>query len=225
MLTLVRKRTKVRNDDGWIIDELNSALRWSWRQLYLTNPDIKLTFGTTGTLSSDSQALDLTTAVNADIYGIKTFWIKGTSDTEYVPVVFKDENDPDFIALNQLTPVQVIHPVLCAIYNFNQLRFGNQLPSGTAWKADWIGTPPPLSLDTECVTTYPEPLHDALTDRAIAVIFDSLDDIRAAEWFALAQQDVTQGGRVVKRRQFQTKATTAPYPGRTGRGRGFSPRP
>lgn len=216
MLSLLRKRTKVKNDDPWLIDELADALDWAWQHLYLSNPDIKLTFGTTGTLSGDAQSLDLTTAINTTIYGIKTFWIKGASDSDYIPVVFKDPNDPEFLALNQITPAQVIQPVLCAIYNFNQLRFANLLPSGTAWKADWEGTPPALSLATQCVTTFPAALHYAMTARAIAVIYDSIDDTRSGTWFAIAQDRLRTGNQNVRRRQFLTKSKTKPFPGGTG---------
>src|SRR5581483_3153453 len=140
-------------------------------------PDIELTFGTTGTLSADSQSLDLSTNVSTTIWGIKTFWFKGVSDTDYIPAVFKDENDPNFIALNQLSPAQVLHPVLVALTNFNVLRFANQLPSGTYWKADWIGEPPALSLSTNAAnTSFPRPVHYAVTARAIATIYDSIDD-------------------------------------------------
>ena len=223
MIAVIRKRTK-NNEDGYIITELNTALDWCWQQLYLINPDIRLTFGTTGSLSADAQALDLATAINTTIYGIKTFWIKGAADTDYIPVVFRDENDPEFLALYQLTPVQVVHPVLCAIYNFNQLRFANQLPSGTNWKADWFGTPPDLSLNTQCVTTYPAPLHNALVDYATALVYDSLDETRADKWFGLAQQRLNTANRNVKRRQFLTKTTTEAYPGRGSRS-SVRPRP
>lgn len=216
MIYLVRKRTKTTNDDGWIVAELSDALTWAWEHLYLTNPNIKLTFGTTGSLSADAQVLDLTTAVNATIYGIERFWVKGAADTDYIPVVFCDPTDARFIAMDQISPAQVIHPVLVTIYNFNQIRFGNQLPSATNWKADWIGTPPELSLNTECVTDFPVPMHSAIVARAIATIFNSLDDTRASLWFGIAQDRLSVGNKVVRRRQFLTKSRTKPFPARSG---------
>lgn len=214
MLILMRGRTQVTTNDAWLVGELNEALRWAWRRLYLTNPTIQLTFGTTGSLSADAQELNLATAVDSEIYGIERFWIKGDADTDYVPAVFTDPNDPAFIALDQVDPAQVIQPVLCAIYNFNRIRFANELPSGTDWKADWIGTPPKLSLNTNCVTDFPEPLHSAIVNRAIAVIYNSNDDTRDGQWFGIAQDDLSVGMKNVKRRQFPTKSKTKPFPSR-----------
>ena len=216
MLVLLRGRTKVTNNDAWLVGELNEALKWCWRRLYVTNPTIELTFGTTGTLAADAQALNLATAVDADIYSIERFWVKGAADTDYIPAVFTDPNDPAFIALDQVDPAQVIQPVLCSIYNFNQIRFGNELPSGTAWKADWIGTPPKLSLNTNCVTDFPEPLHSAITARAMGVIYNTKDDTRDGQWFGIAQDELSVGMKNVKRRQFATKGKTKPFPSRGG---------
>ena len=50
MITLVKKRTKLTNDDAYIVSELNDSQNWCWQRIYRTNPDVQLTFGTTGTL-------------------------------------------------------------------------------------------------------------------------------------------------------------------------------
>lgn len=215
MLVLLRGRTKVTNNDAWLVGELSEALKWAWRRLYLTNPAIQLTFATTGTLSADAQELNLATAVNSTIYGIQRFWVKGAADTDYILAVETDPNDPNFIALDQVDPAQVIQPVLYTIYNFNQVRFGNELPSGTEWKADWIGTPPDLSLNTNCVTDFPEPLHSAITARAMGVIYNTNDDTRDGQWFGIAQDELSVGMKNVRRRQWQDKARTKPYPARS----------
>ncbi len=225
MLVLVRKRTKVTNDDDWLVRELNDAQDWAWQRIYVTNPDIQLTFGTTGTLAADATSLDLSTAVSSTIWGLKTFWFKGAADTTYVPAVLKDENDPAFLALDVLTPAQIIQPVIVALTNFNVLRFANNIISGTQWQADWIGEPPALSLNTNAAnTSFPRVSHMAVVARAIAVIYDSIDDTRAQEWFNLSTARLSSAIHALKRRQFLTKSSTKPYPSRSG-GLGFRPHP
>ena len=217
-LQTLQDRTKVNNDDPRLIRALNSSLDRVWQRLYVVCQDVKITFESSGTFGSETQTFDLGEEI-ADLggdvyYASKTFWIKATSLDKYVPVVFMDVNDPRFLERDQMD-AQVIQPVFASAVNMNEIRFAPALPSGTYWRADWIGKPPNFSLQTQCVTSIPEPLHNAILDDATAQVFDILDDTRAATWKREAENKTITAIHVIKRRQNQTNNGTGAYPRRS----------
>ncbi len=221
ILQLIRDRTRVTQDDPMLIREINAALDWVWQRCYLTNPDLELTFGTSGTFAADTQDWDMAADVGSGtLYGVETLWIRGAadSDLDYVPVVWCDPNDANFLALAQIEPVQLIQPVLAAVYNFDQVRFANVLPLGTLWKIDWIAKPRDFSLNTNCVTSVPDPLHEAIVERACYKVWRTYDDSRSADANMDSLGLVSAGLKVIKRRQFSTKQSTKPYPCSTAYG-------
>lgn len=220
-IRILHNRTKIFNNDPALIDELNAALDETWKRLYVACPDLKITFETTGTFAADTQQFDLGAEIRAlggDVfYASKTFWIKGQDDQQYIPVVFMDVNDPRFIAQEQVSPAQVIQPVYASLVNYSEVRFAPMLPSGTSWRADWIGKPPNFSLATQCVTSIPEPMHQAILDYATASCFQNIDDSRGQDtdrnaWSRKAENKIISAIHAIKRRQNQTKIGTAPYP-------------
>jgi hypothetical protein len=218
MLEYLHDRTKVRNNDPMLVRELNAGLDESWKRLSAVFTDLQLTFETTGTFSADTQQFDLGAEIallGGTFYQSKTFWIKATSGDKYIPVVFMDANDPRFIAQDQLD-AQVVQPVYASLVNFNEIRFAPTLPSGTYWRADWIGNPPKLSLATNTQTSLPDPLHFAVVEYAQAKVMKTLDDTRDS--MRDFESTLMSGIHAIKRRQNQTKQGTAPYPGgaRTG---------
>ena len=215
MLQLVKDRTHYTNNDAAVIRELNSALRWAWQRVTLTNPDLELTFGTAGTFSANTQSWDLAAAITGgELYQIKALWIREDGGEDYTPVVFKDANDPAFIARAIENDTEVIFPVYADVKNFDQIQFANTLPTNTQWKVDWIGKPAELSLGTSVITTVPEVLHDAMIERAVGLIWRTMDDNRFISAFQNAQGLLSTGIQSVKRRQFLTQTRTKPFPAR-----------
>lgn len=220
-LRQLHSRTKIYNRDPDLIDELNSALDEVWQRLYVVCPDLKITFESTGTLAADTQQFNLAAQIallGGDVYyASKTFWIKGSTDTDYIPVVFMDVNDPRFLARDQMD-TQVIQPCYASAVNFGEIRFAPTLPSGAAWRADWVGKPPNFSLQTQCTTSIPEPLHQAVLDYATASAFQNLDDSRGADtdrssWARKAENKIILAIHTIRRRQNQSPTETSPYPG------------
>lgn len=218
MLTTVISRTHYTNKEPVIIQELNSALSEVWQRLYRVFPNVKLTFETTGTFASETQQFDLATEIgNQDgtFYGHKTFYIKGTSDENYIAVIFMDTNDSRFQSREQ-EDAQVIQPTFASAVNFGEVRFAPAVPANTQWRSDWIGKPPNLSLSTQCVTSIPEPLHQAMTDLATANVFNIMDDTREVTWSRKAEAKISSAIQTIKRREFQTRQGTTGYPPRSG---------
>lgn len=218
MLSMVKDRTGMRGRDPRIVNELDNALTWLWERLYVVNPNLELTFETTGSFSSDTQTFDLGAAIlsatGGEFYGLKTFWVKRSGDAEYIPVDWMDTNRPAFIDRDQ-DSAQVRSPVLAQMVNFDQIRFSPALPSGAEWRADWIGKPASLSLSTNAKTTVPDTFGQALMARATAVILDGMDEERrSARWFGIANSMAVLASQVNKRRQFQNRTGTRTYPPR-----------
>src|SRR3990167_1182230 len=206
---MLKNRTKVQ-DTVQLIDELNNDGTWAWNKIYPTNPNLELTFATVGTFSVETQTLNLATVVDADIYGVKTFWIKGSNDTDYVPAHFYDSNDAVFLSRDQLD-AQVLQPTAYTIYNFTTIRIAPAVPALTEWRTDWIGKPPNFSLNSECVTSIPSPLHEAMLSRTEGVLWRGVDDTRSKDALNEAEALLIQGIRNVKRRQFKDRPKIKPF--------------
>lgn len=223
MILMCRNRTKVLNNDPMIIDELNASADEFWKRLYAVCPDVQLTFDTEGTFAADTQQFDLgaaITAVGGTFYGSKTFYIKGASDNRFIPVEFMDTNDPRFQGQFQ-EQAQVIQPVYASVVNFSKIEFAPAMPSGTMWRADWIGKPPNLSLATNTQTSIPDPADQAIVDDACASLFETLDDDRAMSFRVRSDYKRTSAINVIKSRQAQTPFRTRGYPPMGGQS-GFS---
>lgn len=214
MLQQVRRRTGRRGQDPKLLDELNNALDWLWPRLYAVNPNLEITFGTTGTFSADTQTFDLGAAIAAgELYGLKGFWVKRSGDEDYVPVRFMSSGRLSFVLSDQDT-ASVTTPVLADVINFDQIRFSPAMPSGAGWRADWIGKPAPFNLDDNADTTVPDTFAAPLVDRSIAVLFNLGDDDKDNRWFIEADASALRCAQVNKRRQFQNRRSTATYPRR-----------
>lgn len=215
-LLLIKKRTKKENDDVWLVAEMNSALSFVWNRIYVAYPDLELTFETTATLAADTQQLDLGAAIAAlggEFFGHKTFYTYDSGSQRYIPVRFLDANHPDFLAREQET-AELIFPSLASVVNFDQVRFAPALPSGTQYRSDWVGKPPNFSLNSQTQTTIPEPLQQAITDKATSQMYVGIDDDRVSYWEAQARDKIVTGIHAIKYRQQQTPQTTAPFPSR-----------
>jgi hypothetical protein len=216
MIRDLRDRVKITDNDQLIVDKLNSALSWAWNRIILTNPNLELTFESTGTFAADTETFDLAAALSTgQLDQLKAYWIKGAGDTDYVPVLFKDANDPEFLARTQWT-AQLAQPVYVAVINYDQVRHAPTVPSGSMWRADWVGRPPSFSLETRPVPTLPDCVHDALVSRAEALLFRGIDDVRSGIAFNEASDLLSTGMKVIKRRQTLTGIKTKPYPPRRG---------
>lgn len=222
MLVMVRDRTKVRNNDTMLINELNAAADEMWKRLYAVFPDCEITFDSEGTFLVATQQFNLGAAIvllGGVFYGSKTFYIKGASDDRFIPVEFMDTNDPRFQAQEQ-EDANVLSPVYASLVNFDQIRFAPELPAGTMWRSDWIGKPPNLSLATNTQTSIPEPFHQAIVDYGTATVYDILDDDREMTNQRKADYKIRSAIDVVKRRQWQTPFQTKAYPPRGSSGYG-----
>lgn len=220
LLQHVRDRTKVTNDDAQLIRELRLACGWVWKRAYLTNAQLEMTFGSSGTFSSDTRTWDVAAEVGATgtLYGIESLWIRANDATDYIQAQFMDLQDPRFLALDQITPVQLLQPVYASAINFDQIRFANTLPADTDWKLDWIAKPANFSLNTNCVTSVPDALDEALIERTCSKVWRTIDDTRAANADADARDLCATGLKVIKRRQWTSKQKTRPFPSRAGAG-------
>ncbi len=222
MLEMIQDRTKVRNNDRMILNELNAAADEFWKRLYVVCPDVELTFDTEGTFAADTQQFDIGAAITAlggTFYGSKTFYIKGAGDDRFMEVVFMDTNDPRFQTLSQETAT-VVQPVCASLVNFSVIEFAPAMPSGTQWRSDWIGKPPNMSLATQSQTSIPDPADMAIVDEATATVFDILSDDMAASFHLRADYKRRSAIDVIKRRQFQTPLKTQAYPPRGSTGIG-----
>jgi hypothetical protein len=226
MLRVIRGRTKKMNDDQMLVDELNESTTRVWGRVYPACTEIQITFETTGTFAAETQEFDLSAVISTaggEFYAHKTFYIMDGNQNKYVAVVFMDANDGRFQSRQQ-EQAQVMTPVFASAVNFGTIVFAPALPAGTQWRSDWIGKPPKFSLATNCVTSFPDPLVQPITDDAIATIFNTLDDTREAAYRARFEDNIISAVHGLKRRQNQTPQRTAPFPARRASGQyGWGP--
>lgn len=203
----LRNRCQIHDDDTHIVDELNIAIKWAWQKAFLVNTNLQLTFETTGTFGAITENYD------ANTYGIKAFWVKNPTDTEYVQVIFMDGNDPRFLARTQMDP-QLIQPTYATKFNFDSIRFAPALPAGMNYRVDWIDYPPVLSMDTNINTLTLEPIELAVLSYAEGLLWRGQDDTRSGEAMAEAHRFIGTSIKTLKQRQFSTKQKTKPFPRR-----------
>lgn len=214
MLRLIHNRTKVFNNDTMLIDEINEAMDRVWRRVYPACTDIQITFETTGTFAVETQEFDLSatiTTAGGEFYAHKTFYIMDSNQNRYVPVVFMDTNDPRFQSRLQ-EQAQALTPVFASAANFGTVVFAPALPAGTQWRSDWIGKPPKFSLATNCVTSFPDPLIQPITDDATATVFNTLDDTRESVYRTRFEDNCISAIHALKKRQNQTPQPTRKFP-------------
>lgn len=214
MLRIIRNRTKLTNNDTMLIDEINESMDRVWRRVYPVCNDIQITFETTGTFAAETQEFDLAGTISTaggEFYAHKTFYIMDANQNKYIPVVFMDTNDPRFQERLQ-SEAQVISPCYASAVNFGTIVFAPALPADTQWRSDWIGRPPKFSLATNCVTSFPDPLIQPITDDAIATVFNTLDDTREETYRLRFEDNCMTAIHALKRRQNQTPQRTAPFP-------------
>lgn len=213
LIRKLKNRVHVSDNDQWLVDELNESITWAWNRLSLMNTKLEANFETTGTFSSDTTTLDLSLQVGtAQFDSALTFWVKGSNETEYTPVVFMDVNDPRFLSRSQLTTAQLFNPTYAAMVDYSSIRFAPAIPSGTTWRLDWTDKPPKLSLDSQATTTIPEPLHSCILSHAEGLVWRGQDDSRSGQAIVESMDLFATASKIMKRRQVLTKPRSRPYP-------------
>lgn len=215
LIRIIKQRTGFRKNQD-IIDAINTSLEWIWPRIYSVYPNIELTYGATGALAAETTTFDLATAVHSTIYGLKSLAFRESSSADFQPVLFKDTNSPEFEARRSLT-AQVIQPVYADTTNFNKIIVAPALPSGTQWRADWIGKPLPLSLETNPTLTFPDPMAKPMLDHSIGIVFEMMDDERSLKYLGPighAERSAKTAIHALKRRQFPGRLKTRAFPPR-----------
>ena len=202
-----------------ITGELNAAKDWVYNRIFASQngPDLLMTFDAEITLNSTTRDWDAGANVGSDdIYGVKTIWVKFTSDTIFTPAVPRDAGDDDFIwgdAYTSANPTPATgHPVFVDYANFAKVRFSPPLPSGTIIRLDYWRRPPDLDESTHNTLAYgadvPEPFLEAIMDKATAQCFVNISDDRVAYWERSALEKLVVALQVAqKRRQGPIKTT------------------
>ena len=210
MILLLRSRTGVRNNDGLILDELNSAKSDIFQRVFLLDEDIEITFETElspGAVQSYDMGANITAG---EIWGVKKLWVKYSGEAEFTEAEHHDAASPEFLYRDQMT-AQVMHPLFYDVVNFDQLRFAPTLPASTTIRVDWIGMPPDFSLETEAVTSMPTPLHHAVMAQAAAQLLDNRDDTRAPSWERRAREWTHTALLTISKRDFSHHIKTTPF--------------
>lgn len=228
MLDTLQRRTKIA-DRVKLIAELKSAYRWAARRIYNTagGPELLMVLGEELTaLASTTRDLDLsaTGVLDAGCIGIKRLWVKLPSDAKFVPMNSCDSNDELFTSLDSGTAaaptIAAGHPILYMVYNFVQLRFAGALPAGSVLRADYFksGEPPEPTLNPTMTNgnDLPDPFHDAICSKAIAQLFNIIDDEREGTWETRARDELNDALFVGSKR---TQGPTRTQPFRSGRRR------
>lgn len=208
-LNILRKRTGIRNDDPFLILELNSAVDWAFNAVLVMNEDILKNEDEQFTISTQTSSFDIGAAVSAaDMYSIKWLGIKLPGDQKFNPVQFMDSAVDTFMSADQDTPATA-HPIFCDTKNWTQVRFAPPLPPGAQILVSYIYIPRLMSLDTNAALTsstypgIPNAFNQCIVDKATAQLYMDIDDTRVQYWEDQAKQKLRRALNVLDKRQWQ----------------------
>lgn len=211
MIRSVKADTQIRQDPDIII-KLNSAQDELANRILTMDENILKVSNDQNTLSATTSSYDLAANVSTGVlYQLKWLGIKLDGDTKFHEVVFVDSSDNEFISLDQETTTATGHPILCAIENFNQVRFAPPLPSGAILRTDYIYKPAPLSLDSNIESDLPEPFHEAMVAKAKAEAFAGIDDDRVSYFERIALAKLYGAQNLLGQRQLSQPLRTRPF--------------
>lgn len=209
MVRMLRKRTKLNNDDQYLIDELNSAQDWVYNRLTVMDENILKNSDEQFTMASQTQTYDIAANVSRpDMYAVKWLGVKLSGDTQFNPVRWMDSSEDSFMSADQQTAATG-HPILCESLNFGQVRFAPPLPAGAQIMVSYVYISLPFNLDTNAALTsstypgLPNPMYQAIVDKASAQVFMTLDDTRAQYWEGQALAKLRAALNVIDKRQWQ----------------------
>jgi hypothetical protein len=220
MVQRITDRTSVSNLRK-ILGELNSAKDWAFNELFKieNGPDQLISYGTELTLNAVTREYDLGANVSGTIYGIKALWVKFSQDSVFTPTVPVDSQNRSFIfgdewLASDTTDVAQGSPIYYDPENFAKVRFSPQLPSGTKIRVDYWKKAPDIDSITHDTLAYgsdiPEPLYEAILDKATSQCFVNIDDDRVSYWEGQANTKLRSGLYVVQKRA-QGPTRTTPY--------------
>ena len=211
MIRSVRDDTQISNAQK-IIDKLNSGQAWVTDRVLVMDENILKVSNDQNTLGATTSTYDLAANVNTGVlYQLKWLGVRLSGDTKFQPIRFVDSSDNEFISLDQETTTATSHPVLCAVENFNQVRFAPPLASGVVIRTDYIYKPAPLSLESNIESDLPETFHETIVAKAKAEAFAGIDDDRIAYFERMALDKLYAAMNVLGQRQLQQPPRTRPF--------------
>jgi hypothetical protein len=229
MVTFVKAWTK-HPDDTKILIALRSGYRWTVKRVYNSEggPNLLSTIGRELAIASTTRDYDLSAAIvtagGGELLGIKKLWLKLPSDQNFTPMNETDAETPVFQSYDaELAASPTIasgHPVMYQVVNYDKVRFAPALPAGSTLRVDYFRVAPPPDPTTnntaETALDLPAIFHDAMVSKAIAHMFNMLDDTREGTWETRARDEVNDAIFTAGKRVQQPTRTT---PWRRGRRR------
>lgn len=228
MLSFCGKWTGVTDQTKQLL-ALQKAYRWVVRRVFNSQDGPALLASVDEELPAllvVTKQVDLAPSLAHPLLAFKKLWVKLPADTKFVGMEPDDTNDPSFSDLDgdPASNIQEIaqgHPVLYDIFNFSQARFAPALPIGAVIRVDYyrlgtdIGAP---DGDTQSHELNEQPVvgedlpgvfDDAVTSKAVSLLFNKIDDDREASWEARALDEITDALYTCKRTQSPTQ--TQPF--------------
>lgn len=225
MMALLRQRTKIP-DSSKLLNELRVAYRWAVNKIYKSadGPRLLCTVGEELTLAAITRSYDLeANLAGGTLLGMKQLWAKLPGATQFTPMIPRDVSDPEFMALDAQTAADPLiatgSPVFYSMINFGQARFAPALPATTVLRVDYarIGPAPDPTLNPtqQDGTDIPGLFHDAIVNKATALLFNTLDDTREGSWHTQAM-DVLNDAIFAAGKGAQTQQPVQTQPFRRG---------
>jgi hypothetical protein len=210
MLNSVKQWTKISTEDTGL-RALRKAYNWAVRRVYNSEngPNLVSTIGEElPALLATTKTYDFGANLAHPILGFKQLWVKLPADVKFTPMQSARTTDQGFVDSDSdpAASLQVAqgHPVLYDIINFDQARFAPALPTGAVLRVDYyrlareVGeTDSGKSDDSSDMNDepvagedLPKMFDDCIVSKAIALLFNQLDDDREMTWQTTALSEL-----------------------------------